>query len=85
MATKVEQVLMDANAVVSQLVPLVGIVGVAARGIAALLRAQGHDAEAATFEAEIASYDAQRGHLREALDEFHAKYPAPPAVSHDGA
>lgn len=74
-ATKVEQALIDANAIVGQIVPLVGIVGVAVRGIAALLRAQGQDAQAATFEAELAKFEAQRGNLRAALDDFHAKYP----------
>ena len=74
-AAKAEQALIDANAIVAQIVPLVGIVGVVVQGIAALLRAQGKDAEAATFEAELAKYEVQRGNLRAVLDDFHAKYP----------
>lgn len=70
--TGVEQALTDANAIISQFVPLVGLVGVAVRAVIALAKANG--VAVATFEEEMAKYNAQLSGLDAAIAEFRAKY-----------
>jgi hypothetical protein len=71
---KVEQALLEANAIMAQFVPLIGVVGTTATLLVALAKKLGVDTKA--FEDELANLDAQRAGLRSALDEFRAKYPA---------
>jgi hypothetical protein len=81
--TKVESALADANAILAQFIPLVGLIGTSSRAVIALLRAHGKVGEAEAFEAELAAAEASRAKLGDAIADFHRKYDAgrtePPA------
>lgn len=66
------QVLTDVNMILGQFIPLVGLVGVSVRAIIALAKANGVDV--ATFEEEMARYNAQLSGLDAAIADFRAKY-----------
>lgn len=75
MPTNIEKALMDANAVMTQFVPLIGIIGVGVRATIALLRQNGLNKEADEFEVEMAKYDAQLKGFGDAIADFRARYP----------
>lgn len=73
---KIEDALTSMNRIVSQINPLIGVVG----GLAALVIETARRAGVNTreFEDEMAQWDINRENLRTAIDEFNAKYPAEP-------
>lgn len=75
--SKIEEYLKDTNAILMQVNPLLGLVGVAVKGISALMKKNGMEKEAMDFDAEVARHEAARAGLKAALDEFYAKYPLP--------
>jgi hypothetical protein len=75
MTTKVEQALVDANAIIAQFVPLVSIVGIGVRATIALLKANNLQDEARKFEDELLVAETEREKLGAAIAEFRQKYP----------
>ena len=72
-AKQIETVLADANTIVSQISPLVGVIeGLVTLAIATAKKI-GQDTT--TFEAAWAEYQGKRTDLAGAVDAFYAKYP----------
>lgn len=71
---KVDAALDTINKTVGALVPLVGTIGGIARLFVGMAKKQGLDT--ATFEAEIAKFDAQHADLHAAVAEFRTQFPS---------
>jgi len=84
MPTKVEQALIDANAIVARAMPLIELAGIGVRATIALLRKNGMEAEAKVFEDEYNAAIAKRGNLGAAIAEFDAKYGLPEKTTNAG-
>lgn len=75
---KLESMLHDANGVMAQVSPLIGVIG----GLAALAIQTAHrvGVDTTAFEAEIASFHTAREALGASIEEFRAKYPTVPTT-----
>lgn len=76
--SKAEIALMQANAFLAQLVPLVGVATTLGKGIYTLLKANGLHKEAEIFLTEMDAALAERRELGDAQADFWKKYPLVP-------
>jgi hypothetical protein len=75
--TKLEGQLAALNAIAAQISPLAVLAVSGGRALVALLRKNGLRAEADAYEAELLTANTALAGLQGAIDDFHAKYPAP--------
>lgn len=76
--TKIEEYLVDTNRILTEIYPMIGLAGLAVRGVVELFRKNGEEQKAKEFEQEAARWDAAHANLGDAIAEFRRKYPKPP-------